>query len=445
MFNTKTLFILGAGASAPYDYPIGKDLIHNIIKDMEDYVFIPKYQSKKALPSWNKNDVKNNVLYDFSLCIEGLEHIALYADESEQKQYEQCSDDGLFRIYYISKSNPANYAHQFFFKTKISQVDVFADLKNALETLNPVSIDAFLRDNPSYARAGKMMILYSLLKKEDPLKFNLNQSDDNWYSLLLNDLVSECADRPEKLIENKIKFITFNYDVSLDYFLHSRLKKIENFVKKNETSNSPADKFLNELDIEHVYGQLYQLVDSEQYGKYIDISADNKIPSIQIQWAAGTTQQSSSPPLTSLKLIQNFKRFIFSFEQYNNIKTMYDERNNPTEIDQIIAKHKEAIQWAEEIIFIGFGFDRDNLNMLGIPDTLSEYTQMLPGKTIRYLNFDGKMTSLSFEFEEIQKERHSALNSNSRKDKSKTINIIQSTADKISNAYQNDFKKFLFK
>ena len=55
------------------------------------------------------------------------------------------------------------------------------------------------------------------------------------------------------------------------------------------------------------------------------------------------------------------------------------------------------------------------------------------------------MTSLSFEFENIQNERNAALNSNSRKDKSKTINIIQSTADNISNAYQNDFKKFLFK
>lgn len=445
MFNTKTLFILGAGASAPYDYPIGKQLIHNIIEDMEDYIFIPKYQSQKAPPYWNKNDKKNDVLYDFSLCIEGFEQIAVYADESEQKHYEQCSDDGLFKIYYISKSNPANYAHQVFFKIKINQVDVFAELKKALEILNPVSIDAFLRDNPSYARAGKMMILYSLLKREDPLKFNINQSDDNWYSFLLNDLISECADRPEKLSENKIKFITFNYDVSLDYFLHSRLKKIENFVKSDDKSNSPADSFLNELDIEHVYGQLYPLVNSDSYGKYIDISEGNKLPNIQISWAGGTTQQSSSQPLTSLKLIQNFKRFIFSFEQYNNIKTMYDERNNPTERDQMIVKHKEAIQWAEEIIFIGFGFDRDNLNLLGIPDTLSEYTQMLPGKTIRYLNYKGMMTSLSFEFENIQNERNAALSSNSRKDKSKIINIIQSTADNISSAYQNDFKKFLFK
>ncbi len=444
MFNTKVLFILGAGASVPYDYPIGKKLIHNIIEDMEDSIFIPKYQSKNAPPYWSKNDKKNNILYDFNECIQYFEQFAPYVDESEQNHYQQYHENGTFQIHY-KPNNQKNYSHQFFFQTQIKQIDVFAQLKNALEILDPVSIDAFLRDNPSYARAGKMMILYSLLKREDSLKFNINQSDDNWYSLLLNDLVSECADSPNKLSENKVKFITFNYDVSLDYFLHSRLKKIENFVKSDDKSDSPADSFLNELDIEHVYGQLYSLVNYNQYGKYIDISEDNKLPNIQISWTGGTTQQYSSPSLTSLKLIQNFKRFMFGFEHYDNIKTMYDERNNPTERDQMIVKHKEALQWAEEIIFIGFGFDRDNLNMLGIPDTLSEYTQILPGKTIRYLNYKGMMTSLSFEFENIQTERNAALNSNSRKDKSKTINIIQSTADKISSAYQNDFKKFLFK
>ena len=233
--------------------------------------------------------------------------------------------------------------------------------------------------------------------------------------------------------------------MSLDFYLHSRLKKIENFVKCDDKSDSPADGFLNKLDIEHVYGQLYSFVNAEKYGKYIDISEENKLPNIQIAWVGDTTPQSISPSLTSLKLIQNFKRFIFSFEQYDNIKTMYDERNNPTERDEIIAKHKETIEWAEEIIFIGFGFDRDNLNLLGFPDTLSEYNKIFPGKTIRYLNYEGIMKSLPLEFESIEKKHFESLNSKTRKEKDKIINIIQSTAGNISSAYQNDFKKFLLK
>ena len=81
MFNTKTLFILGAGASAPYGYPIGKQLIQNIIDDMEDFIFIPKYQSKKRPPYWNENDKKNNVLYSFNLCEQELGIITPFVDK----------------------------------------------------------------------------------------------------------------------------------------------------------------------------------------------------------------------------------------------------------------------------------------------------------------------------------------------------------------------------
>ncbi|SEG40875.1 hypothetical protein SAMN02746093_02841 [Legionella quinlivanii DSM 21216] len=443
MFKTKTLFILGAGASAPYGYPIGKPLIDIIIQDMEDYIFIPK-QLKIVTPSSSGDDKKNNATYGFNDGIKHLEEIAPYVEKIEQHHFQQTHPNETYQIHYQPNSQE-EYSSKFFLKAQIRQLDEFAALKNALEILDPVSIDAFLRDNPSYARVGKMMILYSLLKREDPLKFNMNQSNDNWYSLLLNDLVSECADNPYKLTENKIKFITFNYDVSLDYFLRSRIKKIENFIKNDEKSQSPADSFLSELNIEHIYGQLYPLVKFEQYGKYIDISEDNKLAKIQFSDSRSPSRQSFSSPSTSPKLIQNFKRFIFSFEQHSNIKTMYDERNNSTERDLVIVKNNDELRWAEEIIFIGFGFDSDNLNMLGFPNTLSDYIQMLRGKTIRYLNYKGMMKSLAFEFENIQMERHALLSPNSRKDKSKIISIIQSMAETISSAYQNDFKKFLFK
>lgn len=439
MFNTKTLFILGAGASVPYGYPIGKQLIHNIIQDMEDFIFIPKYHTNKAPPYWNKNDKKCNLLYNFSECKKDFDFIALYVDDSIQNHFTQYNDDGVFQIYF-KPENQGNHSHKLFFKTQINQIDAFAELKKALEILDPISIDAFLRDNPSYAQAGKMMILYSLLKREDPIKFNLDQSADNWYSLLLNDLVSECADHPDKLGDNMVKFITFNYDVSLDYYLYSRIKKIEIFVKNEEGSKTPADNFLNELDIEHVYGQLYSPIYLEQYGRYIDLKEDNNISnslmgSISPQF----------PPLTSLTLIQNFKRFIFGFNNFNNLKTMYDERNNPTEKDIMITAHKEAIQWAEEIIFIGFGFDRDNLNLLGIPDTLFDFSNIFPGKTIRYLNYRGDMKSLSQEFQKLQNECKDLLGVNPITYGNKRVSVIQSTADSICSAYQNDFKKFLFK
>ncbi len=435
MFKTKTLFILGAGASVPYGYPVGKDLIKNIIKDMQDDIFIPKYESRKDGPYWNKYDKERNVLYDFNECEQIFKDIESNIDEILNCNYRQCDEEGSFQICH-ARNKQNNHSPKLFFKTQINQVKIFNELKEAVEILDPVSIDAFLRDNPSHVQAGKIMIVYSILKREDTNKFNINQNDDNWYSLLLNDLVSECADNPDKLTENEIEFITFNYDMSLDYFLHSRIKKIENFIKIDERSHSPALIFLNKLKLEHVYGQLYSLANNNHYGKYIHTNEENK------HFGLNAINASSS---TSLTLIKNFQRFVFSFKQYNNIKTMYDERNNPTQRNDMIVKHKEALKWAEEIIFIGFGFDRDNLNLLGFPDTLSRYNDIFFGKTIRYMNYKGIMKSLPLEFKNIENKIVESLNSNSFEEKGKAIKIIQSTAEYIIGAYQNDFKKFLLK
>lgn len=437
MFNTETLFILGAGASAPYGYPIGKKLIQDIIDDMEDSIFIPKYVSKKSQPFWNKNDVKHNILYDFNEFNNMLNPVIAYADDLEQYHVRQQNADGDFYIHF-NQQNILNSFSKAFFQTKIKNIDIFNKLKIALEIFDPISIDAFLRDNPSYAKAGKIMILYSLLKREDRDMFNLNQSKDNWYSLLLNDLVSECADNPEKLSSNKVKFITFNYDVGLDFYLQTRIKEIEIFLKTSEQSVSPADKFLEELEIKHVYGQLYSPVDARRYGLYFDFK-DGKTAKL------GASSDYLDPAAPSLSLIQNFKRFIYSFAQFDNIKTMYDERNNPGERDEMISSYRSSIQWANEIIFIGFGFDRDNLNLLGIPDSLWEFNQLFPGKTIRYLNYKGNMKSLVREFEKLQSECKDLLDVNTHKYGNKRVNVIQSDADSICSAYQNDFKKFLFR
>ncbi|KTD66726.1 hypothetical protein Lste_2932 [Legionella steelei] len=437
MFNSETLFILGAGASAPYGYPLGKTLIQNIIDDMEDSIFIPKYSSKKSPPFWNKSDITHNTLYDFNECNDVFNQAMPYVDGVEQHHIRQQNEDGVFYIYFNQDDNLHRF-HKAFFLTKIKNINIFNKLKRALEVFDPISIDAFLRDNPSYAKAGKIMILYSLLKREDRDKFNLNQSPDNWYSLLLNDLVSECADNPEKLSSNKVKFITFNYDVGLDFYLQTRIREIEIFLKTSEQSVSTADKFLEELEIKHVYGQLYLPADPSRYGLYFDSKDGNTAK-------RRANSDYSDPAAPSLNLIQNFKRFIYSFAQFNNIKTMYDERNNPVERDEMISSYRSSIQWANEIIFIGFGFDRDNLNLLGIPDNLWDFNQIFPGKTIRYLNYKGDMKSLAQEFEKLQSECKDLLDVNTHKYGNKRVNVIQSNANSICSAYQNDFKKFLFR
>ncbi len=425
MFKTNTLFILGAGASFPYGYPLGKDLITQILKDMEDDIFIPMYKKDTSSPFWNESDLKHDTLYEFSRIESELLQIEKSLDSMQQDDFINKAKSTYFIKFNKSISKIANH----FFHTQIKRIDIFNKLNNVLRTFDPISIDAFLRDNPSYAKAGKTMIIYSLLKRENKNKFEINKSlrtdekDDNWYSLLLNDIVSECADKPNALLDNNIRFITFNYDLSLDHYLQSRLKNIELFSQVAPKSPTTlADEFLNNLLIRHVYGHLYDL-DSSAYGQYADINpGENSLRHV-------------GPPTKNS--IQSFKRFIFSLCNYKNIKTMYDERQNSANLKQEIKDHKSDLIWAKDIIFIGFGFDRDNLNILGIPDELRSTQRILDNKTIKYLNYKGEMNSLFQEFKTL------GNNIGSFKPVS-TIQIVQSNADSISRAYQNDFKKYLF-
>lgn len=118
---------------------------------------------------------------------------------------------------------------------------------------DPVSIDAFLRDNNSLEKAGKIMIIYSLLKKEDRSFFGMREKSDNWYSLLFNDILSGCV-KPDDISKNKLNIITFNYDLSLECALHQKIKNTE-FLKENDVCNN----YITELEskIKHVYGGLY--------------------------------------------------------------------------------------------------------------------------------------------------------------------------------------------
>lgn len=414
MFETNTLFILGAGASTFYGYPLGKQLIKDIIQDMKDEILIPIYPGPNSPPYWNENDSKQGISYDFSLFKENIvSFTAPYADENFTRNIRFPKVYAFF----------TGAGQKDFFRTAIENIDVFKNLKQILIDYDPISIDAFLRDSPSNAEAGKIMIIYSLLKREDPSKFNIDLAPqskaDNWYSLLLNDLLSGCAENPEKVLENNIRLSTFNYDVSLDVYLRSRINMIEN-LKNNIEERTIAEKLINKLQIKHIYGQVYSPDDNE-YGRFRHEANDSR-PLLNSD--------------LSSDILLNLNRFKFSLQNFQNIKTMYDER--AAEKEGYITSNRDDLTWAKEIIFIGFGFDPDNLNILGLPDMKFECMNFFANKTIRYLNYKGQLKSLAQEFRVLETQGNAApFNLD--------IRIIPSEATSISSAYLNDFKKYLFK
>ncbi len=398
MFKEETLFILGAGASCPYNYPTGKDLIKNIIQNIKkDSIYLPKTNNVLSKYYWNDNSgiIQNDKLFDgyqFNDFIDSLKSISISEFTNPSK--------------FVNSGNDFSIGNSRYQEVKLYQIDDFFNLKKALIDFDPVSIDSFLRDHPSYTVAGKIMIIYSLLKCEDKNRFtheDRGESADNWYSFFINDILSGC-NNPNDITNNKLNIITFNYDLSLDYCLYKKLSNIELFKKNTAVQNFISD--LIKTKINHVYGQLYDdnLLD---YGEFY------------------ITNETKNPHDI------NMKRFLKAIQCMDLIKSIHQERIKTT-------KYQLLIKEAKEIIIIGFGFDRDNLTMLGFPEKIVEYYKFLKGKKLKYLDFKGQMNSLHDQFSAVvnfSKHRRGA--------KDEFI-ITRSIATSIISAYQNDFKIYLY-
>jgi hypothetical protein len=163
----------------------------------------------------------------------------------------------------------------------------------------------------------------------------------------------------------KITIITFNYDLSLDYYLR------EQILSKPQLFSAEKDELLSHLKIHHVYGSLNEGVDNN-YGKYWGFE-DNTF--------------------------KNFSRFNKALSSVASIYTLHEKVNHQSNFYDLLRQHLN-------IVFLGYGFHFINNKTIGFPlraDKL-EQQDFFPGRTIYYLNHDGKEVDLDNEFLRIEKE-----------------------------------------
>ncbi len=172
------------------------------------------------------------------------------------------------------------------------------------------SIDAFLEENLDQAPLGKFLIAREMKKLEN-IDHLFPPSDSGWYQDLFNKIFSEGP----KFSENKIGIVTFNYDRSLEAYLHTRLQY--------KMSEIEATNILKELPIVHVYGILGEYP-TFPYQTQCDVSDLLKI-SQQIQ------------------IVHEIK------ERDGNFCNPMFERAH------------QMLESAMNIYFLGFGFHRDNV------------------------------------------------------------------------------------
>ena len=188
---------------------------------------------------------------------------------------------------------------------------------NAFRKSQMFSIDAFLARRPEYVNIGKMAIATILLEIENENHLLTTDHTDHWYRYFYNKFASESWDH---LDFSNISIITFNYDRSLEKFLHSSIK--ESYGK----SDAEAAEKLDTLKIIHVYGSL----GSPITGKPDYLSYGGEVSDDKVKIAA------------------------------NSLRVIPEGRDD----DKALEIAREMLSNADRIAFLGFGFDETNVARL---------------------------------------------------------------------------------
>jgi hypothetical protein len=273
MIDIPTLLIIGAGASKPYGYPTGAELRAEIVTDFYG-----------RLDELLKNDSATK--------------------DHEKKRH---------------------------LREAMAFVDVFK--KSSIE-----SIDKFLALNPFYSYYGKIAITLCILEKEksSELHHDLSPSvyGQDWYKLLFNRMIASFKN-PDDFIhlkDNKLAFITFNYDRSFEHFLYESF--LHAFWEKRhefETSLN-KDNFHQYIPfpLVHVYGKVDELL-----------------------WHGGRDYKEDFDFPTILRLS-------------NGIRVIGERADNlKDEVSKLISESKR-------IFFLGFGYAIDNLEAVCLPGNINE-------------------------------------------------------------------------
>jgi hypothetical protein len=206
-------------------------------------------------------------------------------------------------------------------------------LSRLLNEMQPLSIDMFLSYHPELEKVGKDLIAHEIIKYED----NKGVVEENWYRFLIDAIISQCKKPEDILISNEnLTIATFNYDLSLEYYLYSRLKKISFFEKY-------IDDFLKNLNIIHIYGQLGCFKWHEEFYKKVHTSE----PIIRSDDSYGSSRTDFVVLARGIEIIGLRK---------------WDNNILPKHV-KIIRKH---LFDAVKIYLLGFGFYEENMELVNL-------------------------------------------------------------------------------
>lgn len=213
---------------------------------------------------------------------------------------------------------------------KMYPQDLRKKFSEALELSFAPSIDDFLEKRLEFMEVGKAAICSQLIRKEIPSAIARKVEVDgkgkvkiegNWYPLLWLFMQAKVDD----FAENKVSFITFNYDRSLEFFFQRSLMNYFGIDKIR------ANKIIDKIPIIHVHGLLGEFKDGHPY--YRDYSPELTKQVIE----------------TSAKMIRLF----------------HDKSLDSGEMKE---KAKRLFNTAKVVCFLGFGYHPANINRIKVDE-----------------------------------------------------------------------------
>ena len=260
------------------------------------------------------------------------------------------------------------------------------ELAVRIRRVNPLVIDYFLGLNRHLESIGKLIIALVLLRceakfleiggninrrellKRSPLKrdredaetVNISLYKDDWYRFILHRLVNDCS-TPSEILNKNVSFVTFNYDVSLEYVLWNGLRAIEFF------DASHVDEFFSSERILHIYGKIRDYPKEDVLKSSVDW--ERLFPN-------------------SARDQENWENSIFvldrAFEASGNLKVI--DPHTKGENSKEICAAAELIKNASVVYILGYGFDRNNNERIGLDKSLYLLNSSAP-KCVMFTNF----------------------------------------------------------
>lgn len=245
--------------------------------------------------------------------------------------YGYPSGNNLLKTIDQSLGNPNEYWTPLLKECGIN-TDHIEKFKSELYLSQASSVDSFLEYRQEFIKIGKLIIAISLIPYEaDSRLFGFDARNSGCYQYIFNNMSSGCPF--QDFGGNEIAFITFNYDRSLEHYLHTTL------IYKYGKTTEEAAAVLKTIPIIHVHGSL------------------GKLP-----WQISRTNEFSRPYNEShdAKVILDAANQIIIVSEGKDTSVEFQEASN-------------LLKNANRIYFLGFGYNDTNLHRLkidGLPPEL---------------------------------------------------------------------------